>query len=216
MFSSSIKITVRQNRTLHSTQRIPVVYPLTKLNLTYYLCIYPLQYYCWACLFVLRRVLLESYFQAGKQQLAVTSWGVAVVSCVCQQDLESSEKMPQPRAKPCPHTHLRRAGISFFSTKLPPTHPSEAQSEESSKAPATGAEDSQTSPAHIHCWRSLCSVCPCRQEFRVDSTLLHSYLCQLYLISGIASAREIPVICVGGVCGPQKSSRGQCWPLAMD
>lgn len=76
------------------------------------------------------------------------------------------------------------------------------------RPPATGAEHSQTPPAHIHCSKSLWSSCPCRQEFRVDSILLLSYLCQLYLISGIASAREIPVICVGGVCGPQKSSQG--------
>lgn len=114
-------------------------------------------------------------------------WGMAVVSCIpaSQQDLGSSRKVPQPRTKPCPHmVHhcLRRADISLFSHKTAthsPLCPSEAQSEVRSRNNhLQQLQASQIVPAHSHCWMSLWSLCPCSHEFRVDSNLSLSYLCQ--------------------------------------
>lgn len=49
---------------------------------------------------------------------------------------------------------------------------------------------------------------PRSQELRVDSSLFYSWLCQQYGISEMTRAKEIPVVCVGWVCGSQKSSEG--------
>lgn len=173
--------------------------------------------------------LLRSYFKAveavfGCTQLRDDWWLWSPVPLSVRRTWRAQRRCPSPEpshAHTLVHHFFKRPGTGHFSHKpatLSPLCPSEAQGEGGAAArpPAMGAEGSQNVPAHIHCWKSLCSFCPCSQEFRVDSILFHSYLCQLYLISGIASAKEIPVVCVGWVCGPRRAHKGQCWPLAMD